>query len=129
MTRTAFFSQLAAAKLAESAALATYRQTLIATIAAESATFDAPTAPGNPVGNFDESGALHVSFEPAAETVGHRVYRKPTSSSGSSDEQADSNGAATFVGPFTEDQDVWVEAHNEVGNSWSERITVTFPQV
>ena len=63
------------------------------------------------------------------DVTGIRVYRKPLRSSGSSDEEklVTAGTEATFEGPFTEAQAVWVEAVNEGGNAYSATVPAYLP--
>ena len=80
-------------------------------------------------GSINDAGVLTVRWDALDDVTGIRVYRKPLWSSGSSDEEklVTAGTEATFDGPFTEAQAVWVEAINEGGNAYSATVPAYLP--
>lgn len=128
MKRTDYINQLTVAQNSEAAALAAYRASIPITNAAQAQPIDTPPAPVDVAGSFDGSNALNVTWSPVEDAVSYRAYRRQTGSTGSSDEVVTPDGTtARFEGPFSEGQDVWIEATNEGGNAYSAIVPVEMP--
>jgi hypothetical protein len=90
--------------------------------------FDTPAPAYGLSGSFNEAGELTVSWDADLNSTLFRALRRPSSSTGSSDEQIETTGTtATFSGPFTSNQDVWIESINEQGNGFTGLVTIEFP--
>lgn len=91
--------------------------------------FDTPAPASGLSGSFNEAGELSVSWDADPNSTVFRALRRPSTSSGSSDESVTTTGtSATFSGPFTSNQDVWVESVNEQGNAFTGLVTIPFPE-
>lgn len=90
--------------------------------------FDTPAPASGLTGSFNEAGELNVSWDSDPNSTYFRAMRRPSTSTGSSDEQIETTGtSATFSGPFTASQDVWIESVNEQGNGYTGPVTIEFP--